>query len=832
LEPDSFLPALLKRAKTSLAGHLHSVLDSAQSRLIRLRAAAWLAVWSGAAAFALFIAYTLALIPFTPSIADLRKAKVESPSILLSADGKELAVFKRMNREWVEMKDISPYVVQALIATEDHRFYEHHGIDLKRTAAGLLHTLRGDPEGGSTLTQQLARNLYPEEIGRKRTITRKLKELITAFKIEYAYSKPEILLTYLNTMPFLYNAFGIEMGARTYFDKSASELDILESATLVGMLKGTSYYNPVFNGERALQRRNVVLAQMVKRGGLSQAECDRLKRLPIRLDFERQPEPVGATPHFAAYVRKWLIDWADRNDYNLYADGLVIHSTIDARMQAAAEQAVNRQLQLLQGIANAAWGVNPWRPNARPAGSFWRERNDLLDALVRESAAYRSAVAAGTPPAQALARLEQDGAFLAALAADKMRVESGFVAMDPTSGAIKAWVGSRDFATDQFDHVAQARRQPGSTFKPFVYGTALEQGMSPDMRFKDTEVGIPLKNGSIWRPTDVTAPSEQLMTLGQALAYSKNTITAQVMQQAGPANVARFARRLGITQSPLEPVPSLALGTSPVTLLEMTTAYSTIASGGQWHRPLTVTQITDREGNVLETFDSPGTRALKEATAAELTEMMRGVINMGTGRAIRNQFGLRGDFAGKTGTTQDDTDAWFIMMHPQLVAGAWVGFNDARITLRRGDWGTGARAALPIVGNFYRKVVHDRGIDVQARFPAPPESLLMQWWHRARDWIGERWSAITTRTLARTSAPAPSHRPSKPAAKRAPAPEPMPGEAPALPPPVPTPAPMLEPVPAPVSAPARAPEAQPDQVPEDMVDQSPTTQMEFSPARE
>ncbi len=724
----------LTRLFARTVGYFKSVIDPKLGRFARFKALIKAAIAGGVIGAMLLVAYAILLIPFTPGIADLRKAKAETPSILMSADGKELAVFKRMNREWVELDRISPHVIDALIATEDHRFYQHFGVDLKRTAAGIFYTLQGDPQGGSTLTQQLARNLYPEDIGRQRSITRKLKELITALKIEYAYSKKEILLTYLNTMPFLYNAFGIEMGARTYFDKSAAELNLLESATLVGMLKGTSYYNPVLRPERAVERRNVVLSQMVKRGVLDKAEFEKLKKRPIRLDFERQPEPVGTAPHLAVQVRKWLIDWADRNDYNLYSDGLVVVSTIDSRMQQFAEQAVARQMQTLQAVADTEWGVGParriaanpdgWRgARTQASGYLWRTRSDLLDAFVRESAAYRKAVADGGEPESVLKQLKSDAAFMARLAADKTRVETGFIALDPTNGHVKAWVGSRDFETDQYDHVAQAKRQPGSTFKPFVYGAALEDGMTPETRFADSEVEIDMGDGTVWRPADASGPSGREMTLREGLAYSKNTITAQVMQKVGPKDVADFARRLGVDQSPLDPVPALALGTSPVTLLEMVAAYGTIANGGEARKPILVSRILDKEGKLLDSFTSDGERVVSGKIAHELTDMLRSVIGRGTGRAIRAQIGRRVDLAGKTGTTQDNADGWFILMHPNLIAGAWVGFNDARVTMRGNYWGQGARSALPLVGDFTRRTLNARLIDSSAHFPTPPKSF-------------------------------------------------------------------------------------------------------------
>ena len=663
--------------------------------------------WTLAAVPALFLLYVLALIPFTPSINDIRKAKVEQPAQVLSSDGKLLAEFKPTNREWVGLSRISPHVVDALIATEDHRFYQHHGLDWRRTASAALHTFSGDRQGGSTITQQLARNLYPDEIGRAPTLTRKLKEAITALKIEAVYTKDEILETYLNTVPFLYNAYGIEMASRTYFDKSAHDLDILESATLAGMLKGNSYYNPVLNPERALQRRNIVLAQMVKYGRLSPAAYESLKRRPLRIDFERQTEPPGPAPHFTQQLRKWLIAWADRNDYNIYSDGLVVRTTIDSRLQAMATQAVAWQGNQLQAIANSAWG----------ARSGCGGNKVLVQAFVRETPEYRAARDSGLTDEAAQKQLTSDRTFLHALCENKTRVQAAFLALDPRNGQIKAWVGSRDFSQDPFDHVQQARRQPGSTFKPFVYGAAFERGARPGDTFMDEPVAIPLAGGEIWRPNDDEPPSGRPISLRDGLAYSRNRITAQLMQTVGPARVARLARAMGVRDSKLDIVPSLALGTSPVTLKEMVSAYGTIANHGVYVEPVMVTRIENRNGEVLAEFQSASTeQALPAAAAQTLLDVMRDVVNRGTGTGIRTRFGIRGDVAGKTGTTQDNADGWFILMHPQLVAGSWVGFNDGRVTLRSDYWGQGAHSALPIVGDFFQRALRSRLIDPRARF--------------------------------------------------------------------------------------------------------------------
>jgi penicillin-binding protein 1A len=613
--------------------------------------------------------YVLVLIPFTPGIGDLRKAKSEAPSVLLASDGTVLAEYRRINRQWVTLDRIAPHVVNALIATEDHRFYQHHGIDFRRIAGAVLSTLSGDLQGGSTITQQLARNLYPEEIGRAASITRKVKEAITALKIESAYSKPEILEIYLNTVPFLYNAFGIEMAARTYFDKSADKLDVLESATLIGMLKGTSYYNPVQNPERAVQRRNLVLGQMAKHGKLDPARLEGLVKRPLRLDFERQAELLGPAPHVAQYLRKWLIDWADLRGYDIHADGLKVRTTLDTKLQKAANRAVARQMAQLQTLADAR----------RKAG--------------------------------------QERAIL----------QAGFLALDPRNGEVRAWVGSRDFAQEQFDHVSQARRQPGSTFKPFVYGAAFMQGFDPSYTFIDEPVAIASQGGQVWTPSDASPPSYQPTTLRDGLVYSKNTITAQLMQEVGPARVGQLAQAMGVRQSKLDLVPSLALGTSPVTLIEMVAAYGTIANGGHYMQPVLVLRVEDRNGQLLEQFEPVREiePAMPRAHALTLVNAMRGVIDEGTGMAIRQRYGIEADVAGKTGTTQDNTDGWFIMMNPQLVAGARVGFNDNSVTM--GSWGQGARSALPMVGDVFQQAFRNRWLDPNAEFdiprsvPQPPE---------------------------------------------------------------------------------------------------------------
>jgi penicillin-binding protein 1A len=679
---------------------------------------------------ALFATWIAVLFPLTPGIEDVRQARVARPTVVLSADGRELASFEQGVQEKIRLSAVSPYVISALIATEDHRFYDHHGVDFTRIGGAVMANLRGDPQGGSTITQQLARNLFRDEIGRARTINRKLKELITAFKIENTYSKTEILEAYLNTVPFLYNTYGIEAAARTYFNKPASRLDESEAATLVGMLKGTAYYNPVTNPERSLARRNVVLGQMLKAGAIDDRRYAQLVKRPLRLRFARQPERTGKDDHFTAYVRRWLIDWAEKNDADLQQDGLVVQTTLDSALQQAAQAVVERQANTLQAIADVEW-AHPWPINSTSTGTytemhgdaapfeyFWQSHGELLDAFVRESAEYRRAVDGGDKPETALRHLRADREFMRNLKAAKARLQAGFVALDPNTGEVKAWVGSRNFQREQYDHVSQAARQPGSTFKPIVYAAALQAGIEPDHPYMDVASTIRFPDGTVWRPTDNSGTTYRRMTLRDGLVYSKNTITAQVIRDVGVSPIVKLAQDLGVRQSKLSAVPSIGLGTSPVTLLEMVNAYATIAAQGEYRRPVFVRRITDRDGNVLADFSmQTPQRVLPQDTAVTLIDLMRGVINRGTGTAIRYKFGITADVAGKTGTTQNNTDAWFIMMHPNLVAGAWVGFNDNRVAMRSNYWGQGGHSAILLVGDFFKTALESGKISADTLFP-------------------------------------------------------------------------------------------------------------------
>ena len=459
----------------------------------------WSALAATAAAAASAV-YLCVLVYTTPQVQDLQRAQAVRPSVILSSDGEVIGRFSTAYQAPVTLKDVPKDLIDALISTEDHRFYEHSGIDPTRIVGAVWGiAAHGKMAGGSTLTQQLARNLFPQEIGNEQSLNRKLREAITALRIERNSSKQQILENYLNSAPFLYNVRGIEMASRTYFDKPAAQLDTAQCATLVGMLKGTERYNPVRNPERARDRRNVVLGQMVKHGKLPAARYEQLRALPLVLAFKRPEDgDIGQARHFVAHVREQLVEWADAHDVDLDTDGLVIRTTLDAKLQRIAQDAVVQQVALLQRIAGEEWSdARPRTARVQPAAApskgeaaapfayFWKQRPDMLREIARDTPQFRLAKQAGQSDAQAQDTVLADADTMSKLRAERTRLSAGFIAIDPASGAVRAWVGSPDFAREQFDHVAQAKRQPGSTFKPFVYGAALQRGMSTEHAYLD-----------------------------------------------------------------------------------------------------------------------------------------------------------------------------------------------------------------------------------------------------------------------------------------------------------------------------------------------------------
>ena len=648
------------------------------------------------AAVAAFAVYAWTLLPETPDAYALARATQAQPTVVVDVRGERLTQFEPAFREWVPLDSIPVHLVDALIATEDRAFYRHGGVDVRRTVGAIGRTILGDRQGGSTITQQLARNLFPDEIGNAGTLERKTKEALAARSIEQNHTKREVLEAYLNTVPFLYNAFGVEMAARTYFGTSAPDLTVSQSAVLVAMLKGPQQYNPVRRPEAARQRRDLVLGLMAEQGALSPGDAARAQAEPLGVELETQPGAYSAAPHFTAAVRRELEAWATPRGYDVDRDGLVVRTTLDLAMQRRAEAAVAERAERLQRTADAQ--------NRRPPRA-------ALDAALRRTAAY-SRARERLDEGAALAEVRADAALVDSVAEAVRRVEVALVAVQPETGAVRAYVGSRDFRLDEYDHVGVARRQPGSTFKPFVFAGALQRGYAPDDELEGGAAEVELDDGTTWRP----AGGASAGTLADALAFSKNAATAQLTQEVGPHRVALIARRMGVA-SRLDAVPSIGLGTSPVTLLEMVSAYGTIANDGRRRVPRFITRVETASGTVLETFGGEGGQAITQRDARHLLDMLRGVVERGTGRTLRD-FGVTGDVAGKTGTTQDYVDGWFVAVRPGLAVGAWVGFNDPRVRFHTKETGEGSRTALPVVGAFLARV--QDGLP-DGPLPPPPE---------------------------------------------------------------------------------------------------------------
>jgi len=705
-----------------------------------------------------------------PSLEQIENPKNLLATVVYTADGEELArYYENENRTWVPLSEISEHVTNALIATEDRDFYDHWGVHLRRTIQAPFLTLTGRMQGGSTITQQLARNLYREQTGFElgdRSVTRKIKEILTAIRIERIYTKDEILEAYLNTVPFRYNAFGIEAASRTYFDKPAAELVPEEAALLVGILAANTRYDPRRNPENSQRRRNVVLANMVHEGFLDEAYYQRVRGEPIALTFKPYSHEDNLAPHFAEVLRQWFKAWCEAHGYDPYADGLVIHTTLNAEMQRLATEAVREQMDGLQAVVDAEWGrpsalglgsmTDPYvrrmaRGDIEPFGLWWSRNTRVVNEYIRGTADYRRLTEAeNLDRDEAIERLRADADFMDSLRTAKTRIEGGLVAMDPETGHILAWVGGRNFIEDKYDHVGLARRQPGSTFKPFAYTAAFDAGYSPQYHVLNVAF-----SWDGWRPLNFGGSSGGgYITLRSALANSMNIPTARVTRLVTAQNVAEIARDLGI-RSPLDLTPadpddadafpnSIGLGVTDVTLLEMVTAFSTLANYGVYHGPpdpgngayptpppyppqmeLAVSRIEDRYGNVVAEFTPYGREVLNPSVAYTTVDVLKDVVASGTAVGLRSRFNIGGiELAGKTGTTQEAADGWFIGMHPDLVVGAWVGWNDRRITFRSSYWGQGAHTGLYLVGAFLERLqnqapAHLR-LDPGRRFEPPP----------------------------------------------------------------------------------------------------------------
>ncbi len=701
----------------------------------------WL--WYGAGGSALFLViFLIYLIQGLPTFDELENPRTDNASLIMSRDGVILDRFFTENRTVVHYDEISPYVIEALVSTEDHRFEAHWGIDLVRLAAVPYHILTGDIQGGSTLTMQLARNLY-RKIGREVSIVRKLREMITAIQLERSYTKREIIEMYLNTVEFSNSAFGIESAARTHYNKPAKALTLNEAATLVGSLNAVSAYNPRTRPEAATRRRNTVLRRMHDQGLITSERYEAEIAEPIALNYQPPSTSSRKVRYFAEYVRQKVDDWVRDNGYDLYRDGLRIHTTIDSRMQRHAEAAVTSQLDTLQKTF-----VREWTSRSGSTGymdRLWRAYPGFLDSFIKESGEYREALNEGMSPAAALDSLRKNREFVEQIKRTRTRLEASFLAIDPRNGHILAYVGGGNYGVYQYDQVSMSRRQVGSTFKPFVYTVAIDNGYSPNYRISRLPIAFRDSRGGVWAPRDMGASSgPEMITLREGLARSNNNVTVRLLPiLAGKPNtnrledlmpaarkIAAMARNMGIT-SPMETYPSIALGTAEVSLMEMVSAYATYANMGVRIDPIAVTRIEDRNGNILVEFYPEGRKeVLSPETAYTMVDMMRGVIRggggapMGTGVRLRSM-GVYQDVAGKTGTTNNSADNWFMAIMPHVAMGAWVGGEDRRVRFPSDTYiGQGARAALPIVGKFIQGCTGDKDCPWSYEGFTPPQGYV------------------------------------------------------------------------------------------------------------
>lgn len=673
----------------------------------------------------------LGLFGGMPGTENLLNPKSELASEVFSSDGVLLGKYFKENRSPATFEEISPNLIKALYATEDIRFEKHSGIDLKGTLAIMWYLIRFDKRGSSTLTQQLAKNLFSTRselyegslsgIPVVRTAIIKTKEWITAVKLERTYTKQEILTMYLNTVHFGSNAFGIKTAARTFFNTTPDKLDVPQSAVLVGVLKAPTLYSPVYNPKRSLARRNTVLEQMEKYDLLTEEETEKLKSKPIDLSSYRvDNHNEGIGTYFRTELKKDLLKYCREHGLDLYADGLKIFTTIDYRMQQYAEQALDSHMRYQQGVFFKYWkGKRPWvDENGTEIKDF------ILNAARRTPlfAAYKeqyngnedSAIMAYKRPVRTTLFSWKGSVDTVispwdSIGYTKHFLHAGMMSMDPNTGNIKAWVGGINFKFFKYDHVRQGKRQPGSAFKPIVYATAMDNGYTPCSEMVDAPTTFYNKEtNSYWTPKNSDGNfSGERMTLRKALAQSINSVAAQLIKKLGPDRVVEFARKLGIT-SPLEPVPALCLGSSDVSVFELVSAYSTFVSGGTWTKPYYIARIHDKNGNLLAAFNPEKKEVISEETAYMMVHMLMGATRERNGTALGlHRLGktlVGNEVGGKTGTTSNYSDGWFVGITKQLVTGIWVGGEDRSIHFRSFQLGQGSKMAMPIWSYYMDKV--------------------------------------------------------------------------------------------------------------------------------
>ncbi|MDT0690101.1 transglycosylase domain-containing protein [Salegentibacter sp. F188] len=656
-----------------------------------------------------------------PSTEELRKLEQSKATQVLSSEGELIGKFYIFDRQPITFKELPQHLIEALIATEDVRFFEHDGIDNRSLLRVFFKSILLQDEsagGGSTITLQLAKNIYGrKDYGVFGIVINKVQEAIIAERLEDIYSKNEILTLYFNTVPFSDNTYGIESASMKFFNKHTSELSLEEAAVLVGMLKASHSYNPRIFPERSRLRRDVVLMQMARYGYLSEEKALEAKRKDLVLDYRNYSNNKGLAPYFREQVRKDVSKILDTlkniegQTYNIYRDGLIVHTTLDHKMQKLAEEAMREHMVDLQQQHEASYGEN----------APWLQNKSILEDAVKRTESYQKISNKGFSHQEIMQELQKtkptelfsyDGSttknvsVIDSLSHYLKFLNAGMLAVQPETGAVRAWVGGVDFRYFKYDHVSMSKRQVGSTFKPIVYTAALENGMEPCTYFSAEEVTY--ENG--WTPANSSASDDPHMNynLKTALSTSMNTIAVKVLMETGIGNVINEARQMGI-ESELPAVPSIALGTASLNIEELTAAYTSYVNNGKPSKPYYITRIEDGNGNLLASFEPKVARtpAFSETTREVMLNFMQATVNEGTATRLRSTYGLNNDIAGKTGTTQNNKDGWFVGITPKLVAVTWVGADDHRIGFRNTRIGQGANSALPIFGRLMQKMNQD-----------------------------------------------------------------------------------------------------------------------------
>jgi penicillin-binding protein 1A len=684
-------------------------------------------LYTWAAGIALILIINFGAFGKLPSLEELENPSILSSSEIYADDGTLMGKYYLQDRISIDYKDISPYVTQALIATEDERFNDHSGIDVKSLLRAVV--FLGSEGGASTITQQLAKALLGQQSSKSFTrIIEKLKEWIVAIKLEKNFTKNEIITLYLNMVNYGDEIYGIRNASKTYFQKEAGQLTIEEAAVLVGLLKGSTRYNPRRNPKSSMERRNTVLDQMVRNNYLNQDEADKLKAIPIRLNYNKLNENSGIAPYFREVLRDEVKQWCKENEnpktgepYDIYKDGLKIYTTINPKMQEYAELAVYRHMQKLQSVFSNQSNIRK--------GGVWetKEGKSIIESAIKKSERWSNLKEDGLDEVEIRktffevvpmkifawnAKREVDTMMtpIDSIKYHKQIMQIGLLSIDPLSGDVKAWVGGSGFKKFKFDHVnKKTKRQVGSTFKPLLYTLAVTNGYTPE---------TPMPSGPIRMGNKMIGGGGGPMAI--CLAYSKNPAAAYLINQMGIDRTIDFAKKCGI-ENPIPRFPSIALGAAQLSLYEMVRSFTMFPGSGLNVKPNLITRIEDRSGKILASFRSQTTEVINESEAYIMTQMLQGVVNFGTARELRGRFGISAKIGGKTGTTNDNADGWFIGFSPELLTGVWVGCDDPYLKLLY--TAGGSQMAMPAWAYYYQQVFNDKTLNIspETDFVAPPD---------------------------------------------------------------------------------------------------------------